>query len=224
VNGEQFQVYPGAPLFFLSYALPGAPRNSPSPPHELAGNVLRLFDDLSTDVNELVGRAVGADPGFMDRIMGGGRRWTPELLRAAGTCQVFVPLISPTMVGSEWCAMEWDAFSRRTILNRQRGKPANETGIVPLTWSHTEPDELPGVMSKIQRFYPGRLPNADVAALYQEEGVYGMLRLGHEQGYRAVVWRLAQRVVEIHRSHWVAPRIPSSADELRNVFLREGEG
>jgi hypothetical protein len=52
--------------------------------------------------------------------------------------------------------------------------------------------------------------------------VYGLLALGHEAAYRAVVWRLAQRVVQLHRSHWVAPLIPTSTQELRNVFKEEG--
>jgi hypothetical protein len=49
--------------------------------------------------------------------------------------------------------------------------------------------------------------------------MYGLLRSGLDRQYSAVVWRLALRVVEIHRSYWVEPLIPDSPDDLRNVFL-----
>jgi hypothetical protein len=212
VNGDGFELEPGSPLFFLSYAHVGATRDE----------VARFFEDLSTDVNELIGRAVGADPGFMDTIMVGGERWTPELLRAAGTCQVFVPLVSASLVTSQWCGMEWDAFACRQRVRRVDRSPDHATGIVPIRWSPTELSDMPAVVQKIQWFSPGRLPDPKLPALYEQAGVYGLLKLGLDREYRAVVWWLAQHVVAIFRSHWVFPRVPSSPDELRNVFL-DGE-
>jgi hypothetical protein len=141
------------------------------------------------------------------------------LLTAAGTCQVFIPLISPRLLYSEWCAMEWDAFSRRTVVRREDRRSDHETAIVPITWSPTGPVELPPVVRDVQRFYPAGMRDLDIAALYQREGVYGLLELGAETAYRAVVWRLAQRVVATHRSHWVEPLIPAGVDGLRKVFM-----
>jgi hypothetical protein len=183
---------------------------------------MRLFDELSDHVSELVGRPTGADPGFMDRALDGGERWTRELLTAAGTCQVFIPLISKPYVDSEWCGTEWDAFSRRRIVRRADGSTDHETGIVPVTWAPTDAESLPAVVRDIQRFSPGGMPDPDIAAQYQHEGVYGLLTMGLEAAYRAVVWRLAQRVVAIHRSHWVERRVPNGTHQLRNVFRLEG--
>lgn len=212
MDGDEFELEPGCPLFFVSYAHIGATR----------AEVARFFEDLSTDVNELVGRSVGADPGFMDTIMGGGERWTPELLRAAGTCQVFVPLVSASLVKSSWCGKEWHAFARRPGMRRADRTPDNVTGIIPVRWSPTELDDLPAVVQGIQWFSPGLLPDPKLPALYEQAGVYGLLKLGLDREYRAVVWWLARHMVAIFRTHWVVPMVPSSPAELRDVF-REGE-
>ncbi len=213
-----------APLFFLSYGHVEISTRSPAPTPDPNRYALRLFHDLSMHVSLLVGRAAGADPGFMDRSLAGGERWTPELLRAAGTCQVFVPLISSALLNSQWCAMEWDAFSRRKIVRRD-GRPDHESGIVPVVWSPTESDSLPAVVRDVQRFSPVGLPDP-IAAEYHRDGLYGLLAMSlpqYDQYYAAVVWRLAQRVVAVYRSHWVEEGIPVDPGELRNVFVEEKE-
>lgn len=214
---------PGAPLFFLSYAHATEHRRTLSAPRDANANVQRLFHDLSDHVSELVGRPTGADPGFMDSAMGGGQRWTPELLAAAGRCQVFIPLISRSLIGSSWCGMEWDAFSRRRIVKRASGIADHETGIVPVTWSPLGAYPLPRAVRDIQRFHPASLPEGHIAAQYQQEGLYGLLAMRMEAAYQAVVWRLAQHVVNIYYRQWVEPHVPGGPDELRNVF-EEKEG
>lgn len=213
---------PRAPLFFLSYAHTPDGRRGPAAlePHTF---VRRLFEDLSVHVGELVGRPAGADPGFMDLSMSGGERWTTELLTAAGTCQVFVPLVSRSLLRSTWCGMEWHAFSRRKVVPREGRPSGHETGIVPVTWLATDPGPLPTVVGDIQRFSPTNLPDPQIVRQYQREGVYGLLTMQMENAYRAVVWRLAQRVVAVHRDYRVEPLIPPSAAELRNVFAKEQE-
>lgn len=213
-----------APLFFLSYAHAAEHRKTPTAPRDANAKVRQLFRDLSDHVSELVGRPAGSDPGFMDSTMGGGQRWTPELLDAAGRCQVFVPLISRSLLGSAWCGMEWDAFSRRRIVKRDGVSPDNETGIVPVTWSPTGADPPPTVVRDIQRFYPANLPDADIAAQYQQEGLYGLLVMRMEAAYQAVVWRLALHIVGLHNRQRVEPLVASGPHELRNVFDdKEGE-
>lgn len=210
---------PDAPLFFLSYAHAAEHRKTPAAPREANVKVQQFFLDLSEHVSELVGRPAGADPGFMDSTMGGGQRWSTELLDAAGRCQVFVPLISPSLLGSAWCGMEWDAFSRRQIVKHRAGSADHETGIVPVTWSPPDPNlPLPKVIREIQRFTPAKLPDPGIAAQYQREGVYGLLAMRMEAAYQAVVWRLAQHIVSIHHRQWVEPLIPRGPHELRNVF------
>ncbi|MGN9906274.1 TIR-like protein FxsC [Phytohabitans sp. LJ34] len=212
MDGPVFELEPGEPLFFMSYAHITATRDE----------VARFFEDFSTDISELLGRVVGAYPGFMDTVMGGGERWSPELLRAAGTCQVFVPLLSASLITSDWCGMEWHAFARRTRVRRADGRPDNATGIVPVRWSPIEPGDLPDVVRGIQWFTPARLPDQKIVEAYEREGLLGLLRLGMEKEYRAVVWRLAQHVMSIFRSHWVTSLIPEGPEELRNVFRDRG--
>jgi hypothetical protein len=214
VGGGEHEV-DSAPVFFLSHSSGKNIRN--------AQNVQRLFDDLSAHVSELVGSPAGSDPGFMDRNLNGGERWTSELLDAAGTCQVFICLISPAYLRSTWCGMEWDVFSRRRIVRRADGEPDFETGIVPIIWTPVEPRTLPEVVRGVQWFSPNRLPDPDVLAQYRQEGMYGLLSMDLEHAYNALVWRLAQRVVAIHRTHTVERLIPASADMLSNVFAK-GKG
>jgi TIR domain len=215
-----------APVFFLSYAQAGWPQAGTV--RDLNSHVLDLFDTLSADIGELLGRQPGADPGFlwpgfMDRALGGGERWTEELLQAVSTSQVFVPLISPSQLGSRWCAMEWDAFSRRKVV-RHDGRTDQESAIVPVLWTPIASDP-PAVVSKVQMFSPTQLP-PDYAAQYLRDGLYGLRMMGFTDVYRAVVWRLARRVVDIHRTHLVVPPdpVPTSTEGLRTSFGSMGEG
>ncbi|MFC0533309.1 TIR-like protein FxsC [Phytohabitans kaempferiae] len=200
-----------APIFFLSYVQTRRPSDAPR--DDL---VMRFFDELSRYLGELVGRRPGWEPGFMDRWPSDGEQWSQELLRAVGTCQVFVPLISGPYLSSRWCGREWHAFSRRSVLSRDGGDAVAQTGILPVLWSPTREDRLPRVVREIQSFWPTGLPD-EVTSLYMEEGLYGLYALGREDDFKAVVWRLAQRIVSFHREYWVAPGV-AETKTLRNVF------
>ncbi len=122
------------PIFFLSYAPARPIRTSRPGPRDVNRSVVRLFDDLSMHVDQLLGSPTGVGPGFMDRSMEGGTRWAPEVLEAAGTCHVFIPLISLSYVESTWCAMEWDAFWQRNVIRRPSDSSGSQTAILPVTW------------------------------------------------------------------------------------------
>ncbi|WP_173057806.1 TIR-like protein FxsC [Phytohabitans houttuyneae] len=197
-----------APLFFVSYA------------HTRSSHLIgTFFEDLSGHVQELIGRIPGDDPGFLDRSMAGGRRWAPELLRAVATCQVFIPLLSASLFESAWCGYEWYAFSRRQVLNRRSGRPDMETAIVPVIWVPHGTKSEPAVVGQIQRFSPSGLPE-EVVKKYQLEGIYG-LSFVDTNAYRAVVWKLAQRVVGLHLSHYVERAPIPDETQLRNAFTEE---
>ncbi len=208
---------PRAPLFFLSYARSGGSLRPKGPVREPNVNVIRLFDDLSANVAELVCRTAGSDPGFMDRSMQGGGRWNDELLYAVGTCQVFVPLLSAPFLRSEWCGMEWYGFSQRKVTTLDAAAPSHQTCIIPVVWAPVPEEQYPPPVHAVQRFSPVGLPDAAIAGRYESEGVYGLLRLGQEVSYQAIVWRLAQRIAEIYYSHRVEPRELTLA-ELHNIF------
>src|SRR3954470_13291249 len=82
---------PRAPVFFLSYSRPD--RSKPAAaPQEPNRYVKELFDELTTNVNELIGSPTGQDPGYLDLGRDGGEKWQQGVLQAAGTCRVFVCL------------------------------------------------------------------------------------------------------------------------------------
>lgn len=213
---------PQGPIFFLSYARARAIR-SPVGPHDVNRSVVRLFDDLSMHVDQLVGSPTGVDLGFMDRSMESGTRWASEVLVAAGTCHVFIPLISSGYVESTWCAMEWDAFSRRNVVRRLPDSSGSKTAILPVTWSPMLEDQLPPAVRELQFFLPQQLTDPDIAQRYLAEGVYGLLALNDEAAYQAVAWRLARGVVDTYHACRVEPKIPTDPRQLRGSF-RGDEG
>lgn len=198
------------PLFFLSYA------------HTSRGQQNRIkqfFEDLSENVAELVSRQVGADPGFMDRTMGGGNHWSAELLEAVGTCHVFVPLLSTPYLTSTWCGMEWFAFSRRQVVRRSGARSDHQTAIVPVVWAAPVQGPLPKVVGNVQRFTLN-LANTDMTRHheeeYEEEGVGGLLRI-RADSYDTVVWKLAQRIAGLYYEYSVDPLVLREVD-LRDIF------
>ncbi|MEH1167721.1 TIR-like protein FxsC [Micromonospora sp. CPCC 205539] len=215
---DEFRVDESAPVFFLSYA---RTRNQvAAPSRDTNKNVRQLFIDLSDHVVELLGLGPGRTAGFVDELLDGGQLWTDDLAFASGHAQVFIPLISPQYLRSEWCAREWDVFTRRRVLTRPGvDSSAGETPVIPVNWSVVERREVPDVVSRRQMFSPTRLPS-DIAPQYHDEGIYGLLSLGKngKDAYDAVVWRLAQRIARAYRTHWVEPWVPTDMRQLRDTF------
>ena len=202
---------PLAPVFFLSYARARKPNRSTVAPYEVDAQGLRLYEHLSLHVNELVAIPPGRDPGFLDRTLDSGEQWEAQLLRAAGTCQVFVPLMSVAYPGRKWCQMEWDLFTRRKVVRRSDGQPSGETAIVPVLWSPIDLTRLPEPIQAVQSFSPRGLPDDTITPLYHANGLYGLLVMGAKVEYQAVVWKLAQRVAEIYYHNYVEPlQLPTS--------------
>ena len=204
MDGGDFIASSGSPLFFVSYAR-GSRVPTPAPPKDPDEHVLRFFGDLVTHVNELVSPPTGVDIGFIDRSIDGGERWRDELLSAARTCQVFVPLISPKYPRSEWCMREWETFALRKIHKRDPTSLGSETAIVPVNWVPTNLGSLPGMIQDIQFFVPEGLPVGTMAENYRHNGLYGLLITHQDDAYANVVWKLAQRVADICDRHWVEP-------------------
>ncbi len=187
-------VDPHAPLFYLSYAR-ARPRagSLSSDPNQ---RVRQLFDDLNDHVNNLVYRETGADAGFMDQSIGSGMQWQERVLHAAGTCQVFVALLSPAYLQSEYCALEWNAFAARPVVRRDGASGYGDTSIIPVVWIPPRPDTVPAAINRIQRFAPRRLPDESLVHQYAEDGLYGLLTLG-VAGTDGIILRLAQQIVEL---------------------------
>jgi hypothetical protein len=196
------------PLFFLSYARTTLAGPNPQL-QEPDRKVITFFNDLSWHVAELVSRRPGADPGFMDRSIRPGQRWTEELLRAIGTCDVFVPLLCVPYTSSYWCGMEWYAFSQRNGTN---------SAIIPVVWAPFPEERAPTVINKVQRFSPGDLPDVDAQAEYEQNGVSGLIWLMRTVPYRWVVWRLAQEIARRHHDSNTVEQRTLREDQLRDAF------
>ena len=210
------KVHRRAPLFFLSYAHSAWQRAQGAQP-EPNQRIAEFFDDLSENVAQLVAKPPGADPGFMDRSIPGGSRWTPELLEAVGTCQVFVALLSDPYVSSEWCGKEWYAFSQRIVTSRAGDGIGHQTGIIPVIWTPVPDTRLPKAVRDVQRFSPRGLPDVNIPARYGTDGIFGLKNIGLDTFYQSVVWRLAQRIAEFHFGYVVEPRVIRER-ELRDIF------
>ncbi len=203
-----------APLFFLSYARTGR-SSSHITEHELDRQVGTFFDDLSDNVSGLVARRPGADPGFMDTSIPSGTHWTRELLQALGACRVFIPLLCGPYISSEWCGMEWYAFSQRMV--SFGSEFAHQTPIIPVIWAPYPRNLTPQAVQAIQHFSPDGMPNVDVVGEYEKYGVSGLMWLRLDNSYRGVVWRLAQRIADFHHNY----EVESSTfrkEELLNIF------
>lgn len=118
VGREAAEAQPPAPLFFVSYARSRARGRASGPPGDR--QVRQFFATVSEHLAQLVPLPPGVEPGFMDAGVDDGGRWSAALLRAVGTSQSFIALLSPAYVASERCAMEWDAFAHRVIISRKR--------------------------------------------------------------------------------------------------------
>jgi hypothetical protein len=211
-----------SPVFFLSYAR-GRSRVGLGPDVNRDTQVRRLFNDLSRDLNELVPLPTGKEHGFMDTPIAGGEVWESTMLRAAGTCQVFVALLSSNYVfGSEWCAMEWDVFARRRAVRRgpdPTGGTTVEVAILPVLWAPIA-ERVPPSIRRIGSFTPHGLPDPDFARLYEENGLYGLLRTQKIDVYQSIVWSLARRIQQIHHQYYVEAGVPAGTAGLRRSFYR----
>jgi hypothetical protein len=217
VGDREMQIPEGSPLFFVSYPRSRLRTSRTTAQGNADRYVQEFFEALSDHVRELVGRSTGADPGFLDQSMDGGRQWEPDMLRAVGSCQVFIPLISPSLFESDWCGKEWDAFAKRTVINRKTKKSDEESAIVPVTWLPTKEAD-PEIVQRIHRFEPKRLPDPDTRDLYWSEGIYGLRVIQEDRHYQIAVWHLAQRIRDIYWSHWVEPKVIENSTGLNNVF------
>ncbi|MDG6103099.1 TIR domain-containing protein [Dactylosporangium aurantiacum] len=196
------------PVFFVSHARA-----------DVDDRHTRFFVTLSGYVNELMGLGAGEDSGFIDATPDG--RWTEEVAFAVGHCQVFVPLLSPRYVNSPRCAQEWDAFTRR--VRSRSDRPGWRTSIIPVMWTVMPIRDLPRQISAVQVFSPTGLPDHSMIGMYEQEGLYGLSRLGPtgREAFDVIVWRLAQHIVRTADERWIEPDVTFDVRQLRTGFDRD---
>jgi hypothetical protein len=185
--------------FFVSYRRADA-RNGDgaAAPDEV---VQQFHHKLSDDVGQLIALPRGHDIGFLDTDrMPGGTIWHPELLRALGSCQVLVALMSVPYLKSEWCGKEWNAFaSRRRIL--QRSAEPNKSNIVPIRWAPI-PDNIKipaAVTGHTNIFSPKKTGrNPDLSGQYNANGLYHLLEAGENDSAHEIIWQIAMLIQTIY--------------------------
>ena len=178
---------------------------------------VNFFEDLSHDVEQLVEDGK-ADVGFIDRGMRTGD-WEKQILDAIGTCQVFVPLLSPPFFASPYCGKEFDAFTRRRTWRRSDKALVDEKPcVLSVIWAPMQ--HQPPAVSRLQRFSPDPYGDHELARYYQQQGIFGLLQHEGRNGprYRGTVWSIALEIQRLIGEYWVEPDIPPDSDSLRNVF------
>jgi hypothetical protein len=209
------------PPFFLSYARAESRSSSPRKAQFSDQMAERLYFDLAQNVDQLIGRRTGEDPGFMDTRIPGGMQWADELLHAAGTCQMLIALISAPYLNSEWCGLEWCAFSRRSAGKLSGVEQFKRQGwIIPVHWAPVS-FPLPSRVRADMFFSPESKPDPDLPAQYRADGVFGLLRTGQESAYQTIAWHLAKRISNIYHSQHLKRR-RFNVEDLRNCFQEGG--
>jgi hypothetical protein len=211
--------------FFLSYPRTdkkSGGRGGPRSPDQL---VRTFFMELCDEVAPLVHRPFGSDMGFMDvKKLTGGVNWYPELLHALGTCQVIVSLLSMPYVESEWCGMEWHAFTlrdRKTIEGANASP--NQECFIPVLWAPIA-GEVPAVVKDhVGVFIPEPTRQCpDLPQLYGQRGIFGLMRARKIAAVSEIVWQVAQLIQKIYYGQRLEPR-EFEPDELINIFGRGGK-
>jgi hypothetical protein len=214
---------PAAPVFFVSYSGARTP-NPTSDPANSRSEIKQFFDEVSDAVSEMLPLKTGQTPGFLDAQLDGGDRWEQRILNAVGRCQVFVPLISPRFLASDWCRFEWESFARRKVRRRVRTPHshdlAEQTAIVPVSWRAIPIADLPTTITDVQAL---ALPDTDgpVRDSYRQEGLFGLFRMGMRRDYQVVAYRLACRIVEIVQEYEVTPLVPADTAGLGKTFRED---
>jgi hypothetical protein len=208
-----------APIFFFSHANALATRNGTSGA-SADEPFLTFFTDLSLNVNQLVYRPPGADPGFVDKGLSTGVDWEHEILTAVSTCQVFIALISEPYIHRAWCGKEWDAFARRRTWHMEQCRVVDSPCIIPVVWAPLGARNRPRAVMARQLFTPKDPRDAQVTARYRAEGIFGLLKTDHD-AYSSTVWILAKEIQRLVFDYWVEPCETPGIDDLRNVFREE---
>jgi FxsC-like protein len=197
-----------APYFFLSYAHEsrGGVRDDEA---EVAYWVGEFFRDLSLSVEQRAGLLKGVSPGFMDRERRAGNDWPTGVVRALGTCRVFVPLYSSRYFADEHCGKEWNYFVRR-----MSDPTTQEAAIVPGIWDPVQPGMLPLAARAPQFRHRG-------SEAYEAHGFYGIMKPSrYRKEYAQAVSDLAGRIVTAAERYPVKAGMAVDHGALESAFGR----
>ncbi len=190
--------------FYLSYAH-SAPLGADAPP-DTDHSVGVLFKDLSREVADLLGADRASPAGYYDDTVVPGAGWKATLGAVLGATDVFVALYSPGYFTKSWPRRERAAYMRRFGGVHATGEQAAR--LLPVLWVPLLAWEHPEERAATLALGAG-IPE------YAENGLRALSRLAaYESQYRAVVRRLARRIVEIAGTVGPRPAGAVAIDDL----------
>lgn len=192
------------PYGFLSYGRTPHLQESHRPPDS---GLIRLHDRLSEDVMALTDLRLGRTPVYLDRRTRLGTGWKDELKHHLAECQVLVPVLSPRLFASKWCAVEWQCFELRQQLQRDKGT-FTRNAIVPVLWTPLRHDEIPSPYVDVQ--YTHEAMGHD----YEAAGLFGLLSGGRYTTFNRVIYQLAMSIVDVAVSARLEPCDPALFNDL----------
>jgi FxsC-like protein len=199
---------PGLPYFLISY--PHTERNGQGSERDPDEWVIRFYEDLKRNVEELAAVPPGTRVGVLDRDRWVEDDWRAGLPEALAVCRVLVPLYSDRYFESDACGREWSSFA-----GRPAGQGAQETqtpAIVPVLWMPM----APGSIHQAARTVPIEYGGLDSCAQF---GLASIMKLArYRTDYAQVVRRVAQRVTATARRFPAGPWPVADFDSLPNPF------
>lgn len=192
------------PYGFLSYGRnPGVPGRKRPPNEKLS----RFRDLLSEHLGELTDLDGGVEAVYFDQRIPLGEGWEGDLKKQLARCQVLVPVLSPRLFTSKWCAVEWECFERRQQLQRERGT-FTRNAIVPVLWTPLRRDQIPPPYCDVQ------YTHEDLNPAYFDLGLLGLHNRGRHKVFNEVAYQLAEKIVEVAVSARLEPCDPGTFDDL----------
>jgi hypothetical protein len=151
--------------------------------------------------------------GFCDTGLRIGDPWSPALVKALCTCQVFLALCTERYFERPACGKEWTIFSRRLAATPSRAgdRPGS---LMPLRWM---PVAMPQVAAGFQ------YKDSDLGDVYHKHGLRDLVRMQkYQDEYRGFVTALARRIVTLDRRYKIRPEPSRPAfDDVEPAFPRE---
>lgn len=161
----------------------------------------KFFANLSTEVRMRLGLDASAGIGFFDRrAITAGDDWGKKLLQAIENSRVFVSLLSPAYLNSEWCLKEFKYFWEREKANGQLTAERLRSGILPIAWLPLKRDMLPEPTNRMLTYSP-------------EGGLRRLMRSSGRSGeYEDFLDRLTDDLVEAAQAKLSPASVPPFND------------
>jgi hypothetical protein len=111
--------------------------------------VARLLKYIGTECSKKYGRDIQV---FDEGVLASGTQWEKAIYDELAACRIFLPIVSPSWVASNWAGDQWDAVSQRVKQDRELGR---QTRIVPIAYLLKKGrEELPEKVRSLElRYY-----------------------------------------------------------------------